>query len=181
MSILRTGVVGVGHMGINHARIYSQLENCTLSAVYDKNHDAARYVARKYRTHAASSLEEFAGLVDAATICTPTVTHYEIGAFHGILTLFFSSRAKLVIAYEPNPPSGNRLLRNLRLVARRHPGAGRPVRLLARGHADWNAARRACVARADALPDRRRLPARDRLAPARAAARGRSGRRVTAG
>ena len=24
MSILRTGVVGVGHMGINHARIYSR-------------------------------------------------------------------------------------------------------------------------------------------------------------
>jgi FkbM family methyltransferase len=43
---------------------------------------------------------------------------YEIGAFHGILTLFFSSRAKLVIAYEPNPPSGNRLLRNLRLNGR---------------------------------------------------------------
>jgi predicted dehydrogenase len=81
MSILRTGVVGVGHMGINHARICSELDNCTLSAVYDKNHDAARYAAKKYRTHAAGSLEEFAGLVDAATICTPTVTHYEIGAF----------------------------------------------------------------------------------------------------
>ncbi len=81
MSILRTGVVGVGHMGINHVRIYSQLENCTLSAVYDKNHDIARRAARKYRTHAATSLDEFAELIDAATICTPTVTHYEIGAF----------------------------------------------------------------------------------------------------
>ena len=80
MSILRVGVVGVGHMGINHARIFSEIQNCTLSAVYDKNHDAARYVGRKYRTHAAGSLEEFAELVDAATICTPTVTHYEIGA-----------------------------------------------------------------------------------------------------
>ena len=80
MSILRVGVVGVGHMGINHARIFSEIQNCTLSAVYDKNHDAARHVGRKYRTHAAGSLEEFAELVDAATICTPTVIHYEIGA-----------------------------------------------------------------------------------------------------
>ncbi|HJR58566.1 MAG TPA: FkbM family methyltransferase [Vicinamibacterales bacterium] len=40
---------------------------------------------------------------------------YEIGAFQGILTLFFSSRAKAVIAYEPNPPSYNRVLQNLRL------------------------------------------------------------------
>jgi predicted dehydrogenase len=81
MNTLRAGVIGVGHMGINHARVYSQLQNCTLSAVYDKNHDTARRVARKYRTYAAGSLEEFARLVDAATICTPTVTHYEIGAF----------------------------------------------------------------------------------------------------
>src|SRR4029450_4296352 len=76
-----TGVVGVGHMGINHARICSELDNCILSAVYDKNPDAARYAAKKYRTYADSSLEEFAGLVDAATICTPTITHYEISTF----------------------------------------------------------------------------------------------------
>ena len=43
---------------------------------------------------------------------------YEIGAFQGILTLFFSTRAKEVIAYEPNPPSYQRVLQNLRLNAR---------------------------------------------------------------
>jgi FkbM family methyltransferase len=43
---------------------------------------------------------------------------YEIGAFQGILTLFFSSRAKEVIAYEPNPPSYHRVLQNLRLNGR---------------------------------------------------------------
>jgi FkbM family methyltransferase len=43
---------------------------------------------------------------------------YEIGAFQGILTLFFSSRAKEVIAYEPNPPSYDRVLHNLRLNGR---------------------------------------------------------------
>jgi predicted dehydrogenase len=79
MKTLRTGVVGVGHMGANHARIYEELESCTLAAIYDSNTDAARQAAKKYRTHAAATLEEFASLVDAATICTPTVTHYEIG------------------------------------------------------------------------------------------------------
>ncbi len=81
MSTLRTGVVGVGHMGINHARIYSEIASCKLAAVYDQNEDAARHAAKKYQTHAAASLEEFAGLVDAATICTPTITHYEVGKF----------------------------------------------------------------------------------------------------
>jgi FkbM family methyltransferase len=43
---------------------------------------------------------------------------YEVGAFQGILTLFFSSRAKEVIAYEPNPPSYERVHQNLRLNGR---------------------------------------------------------------
>lgn len=45
-------------------------------------------------------------------------TVYEIGAFQGILTLFFSSRAREVIAYEPNPPSYQRVQQNLRLNGR---------------------------------------------------------------
>ncbi len=81
MKNIRTGVVGVGHMGVNHARIYSELEGSTLAAVYDSNSATARSVAEKYNTKATTSLEEFASLVDAATICTPTVTHYEIGKF----------------------------------------------------------------------------------------------------
>jgi predicted dehydrogenase len=81
MNTLRTGVIGVGHMGVNHARVYAELDSCNLSAVCDRNHDEAQRVARKYRTYAAHSLEEFAGLVDAATICTPTITHYEIAAY----------------------------------------------------------------------------------------------------
>jgi predicted dehydrogenase len=79
MKTIKTGVVGVGHMGVNHARIYSELNDSTLAAVYDADSETARAVAAKYRTRAATSLEEFASLVDAATICTPTNTHYEIG------------------------------------------------------------------------------------------------------
>jgi FkbM family methyltransferase len=43
---------------------------------------------------------------------------YEVGAFQGILTLFFSSRANEVIAYEPNPPSFARVQQNLQLNGR---------------------------------------------------------------
>jgi FkbM family methyltransferase len=40
---------------------------------------------------------------------------YDIGAFEGLLTMFFSRRAGHVIAWEPNPESRCRLLTNLRL------------------------------------------------------------------
>lgn len=45
---------------------------------------------------------------------------YEVGAFQGLLTLFFSSRAREVIAYEPNPPSYERVTENLRLNGRQN-------------------------------------------------------------
>jgi FkbM family methyltransferase len=40
---------------------------------------------------------------------------YDVGAFHGMLTLFFASRCARVIAYEPNEINHARLVENVRL------------------------------------------------------------------
>jgi FkbM family methyltransferase len=40
---------------------------------------------------------------------------YDVGAFHGILTLFFASRCSQVISYEPNEINHGRLIENIRL------------------------------------------------------------------
>jgi FkbM family methyltransferase len=40
---------------------------------------------------------------------------YDVGAYHGILTLFFASRGGQVIAYEPNDVNHARLIQNVRL------------------------------------------------------------------
>ena len=40
---------------------------------------------------------------------------YDIGAFQGILTLFFASRGKYVVAFEPSSKNRERLLENLEL------------------------------------------------------------------
>lgn len=79
MRELRAGVVGVGHMGANHARVYAQLEGCRLTAVYDTDSELCASTAKKFGARAAASLEEFGDLVDIATVCTPTVTHYDVG------------------------------------------------------------------------------------------------------
>jgi predicted dehydrogenase len=76
---LRIGIVGVGSIGRNHARIYSQLPDAQFSAIFDTNRATANEVAEQYRAQAASSLEEFTDLVDVATVATPTSSHYEIG------------------------------------------------------------------------------------------------------
>lgn len=69
----------MGHMGANHARIYSELPGSQFTAVFDTNTEAATAVAKRFNCRAATSLEEFATLVDAATICTPTNTHHPVG------------------------------------------------------------------------------------------------------
>jgi len=40
---------------------------------------------------------------------------YDIGAFHGLLTIFFARAARKVIAWEPNSRNRSRLLENVRL------------------------------------------------------------------
>lgn len=94
MSAQRAGVVGAGHMGAHHARTYAGLPQCRLTAVYDNNPEVCAAVARKHGAHPAASLEEFAELVDAVTICTPTVTHHEIG-------LFLINRGKHLLIEKP--------------------------------------------------------------------------------
>jgi FkbM family methyltransferase len=48
------------------------------------------------------------------------LTVYDIGAFEGLLTMFFSRRARHVVAWEPNPASRARLTTNLQLNAVRN-------------------------------------------------------------
>jgi predicted dehydrogenase len=76
---IRVGVVGVGSIGKNHARICAATKEAKFAAIYDTNSDVARSIARQYNVPVAASLDEFIPLIDAATVATPTNTHYEIG------------------------------------------------------------------------------------------------------
>lgn len=76
---LRVGVVGVGHIGKSHARVYSELAgHAELVAVYDTDPDNARLVADQFGARATRTIEEFTALVDAATVATPTPTHFQL-------------------------------------------------------------------------------------------------------
>ena len=72
MKNLRVGVVGVGHIGSNHARIYSELPNAELVAILDIDPARADEIGAKYKTKAAASIDEFAGMVDAASANAPS-------------------------------------------------------------------------------------------------------------
>jgi len=78
---IRAGIVGVGSIGKNHARIYSELPGVKFAAVLDTNREAAEAISREHGVPVATTLSEFASMVDAATVSTPTPDHHEIGKF----------------------------------------------------------------------------------------------------
>src|SRR5919201_4178681 len=78
MKNLRIGVVGVGHIGSNHARLYAEIPSAEFTAVYDVEPVRNRTIASKFGAAAATSLDDFMWLVDAASVATPTNTHYDV-------------------------------------------------------------------------------------------------------
>jgi predicted dehydrogenase len=78
VKVPRVGVVGVGHIGKNHARLYAELPGAQFTAIYDTDRAVAELRAAEFGVIAAASLEEFTEQIDAASIATPTNTHFEI-------------------------------------------------------------------------------------------------------
>jgi predicted dehydrogenase len=74
----RVGVVGVGHIGKNHARLYAELAGGQFTAIYDIDRAVAERHAAEFGVKAVASLNEFAAEIDAASIATPTSTHFQI-------------------------------------------------------------------------------------------------------
>ena len=55
---LRVAVIGAGHMGRHHVRIYGELEDCELVAVVDKDLSRAREFAAKHGGQAFASFAD---------------------------------------------------------------------------------------------------------------------------
>jgi len=75
---LKVGVIGVGHLGRHHARIYSEMEGVELTAVVDADHARARDIARQYGGSAYADFREALDGLAALSIATPTSDHYAI-------------------------------------------------------------------------------------------------------
>jgi predicted dehydrogenase len=78
MEQIRTGVIGLGRMGKQHCRIYSNLRESQLTGVYDINPQTAHEVSQLYEIPACNTLDDLLANVDAVSIVTPTPTHFQI-------------------------------------------------------------------------------------------------------
>lgn len=76
--MIDVGVIGVGAMGKNHARVYSELKSVENLFIYDTDIKAAKEVAMKYNATVSKSLEEFIFCSDAISVCVPTRHHFDV-------------------------------------------------------------------------------------------------------
>ncbi|MDX2174914.1 MAG: Gfo/Idh/MocA family oxidoreductase [Candidatus Sumerlaeia bacterium] len=76
---IRAAVIGVGHLGQHHARNYAQNPRADLLYVCDSNKAQAEKIGKAWNAIPITDPAELVGKVDAVSIATPTVTHFDIG------------------------------------------------------------------------------------------------------
>ncbi len=79
-AIKRVGVIGVGHLGQHHARVYTELLDARLVGVVDSDEGRARLIGDNLGVPAYSSMAELIDrqAPDAVSIVVPTSLHYEV-------------------------------------------------------------------------------------------------------
>jgi predicted dehydrogenase len=76
-------VVGVGHLGSHHARLYSELAQrsdgqCRFVGVFDTDNTKTCAIAEKHGGAMFANLDEMSDSVDAVSVATPTETHFAV-------------------------------------------------------------------------------------------------------
>ena len=82
---IRTGVIGAGLMGQNHARVYSEISN--LVGISDVDEEQGNLVAKRFGVEFYKDYRQMLSSVDAVTIAVPTMLHKEVAeavASHGV-------------------------------------------------------------------------------------------------
>lgn len=77
--MLKVGVIGVGHLGRHHARIYCELDSVELVGVADILGERAEQTAADYGCRAVQDFRDLLADVDALSIAVPTQQHAAIG------------------------------------------------------------------------------------------------------
>lgn len=132
---MRVGVVGVGHLGKHHARIYAEMPGVELVGVVDRLPDRAREIATAHGTTPFTDYVDILDKVDAVSLAVPTTDHAAIGVDllnHGIHVLVEKPIAPTI---EQGEALVQAAARNARILQVGHVERFNPVVRLALTHA----------------------------------------------
>ena len=78
MDKVRVGIIGVGYLGTQHARILSYLEEAELKAVADIDFEKALQIGNRHGVPYFQNYEEMLDDIDAAVVATDTGAHFAV-------------------------------------------------------------------------------------------------------
>jgi predicted dehydrogenase len=78
MEKIKVGIIGVGYLGMQHARIASYLEEADLQAVADIDFKKAFEIGNRHGVRYYQNYEEMLDDIDAGIVAANTSAHYEI-------------------------------------------------------------------------------------------------------
>ncbi len=78
MKPLRVGVIGVGHLGQHHARLYASLPGSALVGITDADPRRAKEIAERHGTAVYDDVGALLQQVEAVSIAAPTSVHHAV-------------------------------------------------------------------------------------------------------
>jgi predicted dehydrogenase len=78
MDKLRVGVIGTGHLGSLHTKMYSEMSAVQLVGLHDIDKDRAKAVAGEHGTKAFENRSALLNEVEAVSITTTTRSHFDV-------------------------------------------------------------------------------------------------------
>ena len=78
MRDLRAGVIGVGHLGQHHARLYASIPGVTLVGVTDQSAERAQEIAGRHAAQPYRHPEDLLNDIDLVSVAVPTSSHYAV-------------------------------------------------------------------------------------------------------
>jgi len=78
MNKLKVGVIGTGHLGKLHIKMFKSIENCELIGIFDSNSEQLNLVSSEYSVQCSKTIDELLKKVDAVSIAATTTAHHEI-------------------------------------------------------------------------------------------------------
>ena len=78
MNKVRIGIIGVGYLGTQHARILSYLEEAELKSVADIDFQKALQIGNRHGVRYFQNYEEMIDDIDAAVVATDTSAHFSV-------------------------------------------------------------------------------------------------------
>jgi len=82
MKRTKIGIIGIGHLGSRHLKVYSELaKKVEITGICDIKAARTKKLASHYKVPFLKDYKDFIGQVDAVNICAPTESHFDIAKF----------------------------------------------------------------------------------------------------